>query len=115
MNGTYIKIFLFAAVLLISGCGKTNFSASDGSSFKAGDVEEGDSTGEIVQEGEEVDDPADLPEADGTCKGNKILICHVPPGNPANAHELCLPEPAIPAHLEHVAATGEKDALGACL
>jgi hypothetical protein len=39
---------------------------------------------------------------------HKITICHVPPGNPANAHTLCVGSPAKEAHLAH------GDALGAC-
>src|SRR5262245_44766548 len=39
---------------------------------------------------------------------HKVAICHIPPGNPANAHTLSLPEPAIRAHLGH----GDKP--GAC-
>jgi hypothetical protein len=37
-----------------------------------------------------------------------VAICHIPPGNPGNAHTLSLPEPAIRAHLGH----GDK--LGTC-
>jgi hypothetical protein len=29
------------------------------------------------------------------------LICHVPPGNPSNAHTLSLPDAAVKAHLAH--------------
>ncbi len=29
----------------------------------------------------------------------KVLLCHVPPGNPANAHTLCISPNAVPAHL----------------
>src|SRR5262245_33074672 len=39
---------------------------------------------------------------------HKVAICHIPPGNPANAHTLTLPEPAIRAHLGH------GDVPGAC-
>ncbi len=39
----------------------------------------------------------------------KIQICHVPPGNPQNAHTLCLPLPAIAAHSDH-----HDDYLGPC-
>ena len=46
---------------------------------------------------------------DGTCRKN--LLCHVPPGNPENKHTLCLPSPAIRAHLKQH--TG--DYLGACV
>ena len=31
---------------------------------------------------------------------NKVLLCHVPPGNPANAHTLCISPKAVAAHLE---------------
>ena len=29
------------------------------------------------------------------------LICHIPPGNPANAHEITVDDDAVPAHLAH--------------
>lgn len=38
----------------------------------------------------------------------KVDICHVPPGNPANAHTINVSVNAIPAHLAH------GDSLGAC-
>jgi hypothetical protein len=37
----------------------------------------------------------------------KSAICHVPAGNPAAAHTLRLPEPAIRAHLKHGDTLGE--------
>lgn len=33
--------------------------------------------------------------------GDKVLVCHVPPGNPANAHTICISTNAVPAHLAH--------------
>ncbi|MBC7770900.1 MAG: hypothetical protein H7210_00260 [Pyrinomonadaceae bacterium] len=39
----------------------------------------------------------------------KTTICHIPPGNPANAHTLCVGNPAVPAHLAH------GDTLGPCI
>lgn len=39
---------------------------------------------------------------------DKVLICHIPPGNPENAHEICVGEPSVEAHLAH------GDVLGAC-
>ncbi len=40
--------------------------------------------------------------------GNKTCLCHIPPGNPDNAHTICVGSPAVPAHLAH------GDTLGAC-
>ena len=28
----------------------------------------------------------------------KVLICHIPPGNPDNAHEICVGQPAVAPH-----------------
>ena len=39
--------------------------------------------------------------------GAKTAVCHAPPGNPANAHTLQLPEAAIAAHLRHGDVAGE--------
>ncbi len=38
---------------------------------------------------------------------SKTAVCHAPPGNPANAHTLQLPEAAIAAHLRHGDVAGE--------
>ena len=32
---------------------------------------------------------------------DKVLICHVPPGNPGNRHEILISPSAVPAHLDH--------------
>ena len=39
----------------------------------------------------------------------KTTVCHIPPGNPANAHTICVGNPAVPAHLAH------GDHLGECV
>jgi hypothetical protein len=44
----------------------------------------------------------------GSPDKEKTFICHVPPGNPENAHTIHIGNPAVPAHLDH------GDALGAC-
>ena len=31
-------------------------------------------------------------------KPKKVLICHIPPGNPDNAHTICVGEPAVDPH-----------------
>ncbi|MGZ3417975.1 MAG: hypothetical protein ACXWUG_25065 [Polyangiales bacterium] len=43
------------------------------------------------------------------CDGKKVLICHIPPGNPANAHEICVGEPAVAAHVKN-----HGDPIGPC-
>ena len=40
---------------------------------------------------------------------DKVLICHIPPGNPGNAHEIIVGAAAVPAHLAH------GDYMGACV
>lgn len=50
-------------------------------------------------------------DADRACsidEVKKTTICHVPPGNPMNAHTLCVGTPSVEAHLAH------GDYLGAC-
>jgi hypothetical protein len=32
---------------------------------------------------------------------DKVLICHIPPGNPDNRHDIVVGAPAVPAHLAH--------------
>ncbi len=39
---------------------------------------------------------------------NKVQVCHIPPGNPANFHTITISENALPAHLGH------GDLAGAC-
>jgi LPXTG-motif cell wall-anchored protein len=39
------------------------------------------------------------PAAAGT--DGKVTVCHVPPGNPANAHSITISVNALPAHLAH--------------
>ena len=52
--------------------------------------------------------PPPPPVNDPCAKHNKIAVCHLPPGNVENEHTLCLPQPAIKAHLAH------GDYLGVC-
>ena len=39
----------------------------------------------------------------------KVCLCHVPPGNPGNAHTICVGAPAVQAHLKHGDSLGECD------
>src|SRR5262245_15632118 len=38
---------------------------------------------------------------------NKVCLCHIPPGNPDNAHTICVGPPAARAHLHHGDTLGE--------
>jgi hypothetical protein len=42
-----------------------------------------------------------------TKNGDKIAICHIPPGNPANVHTIVISVNALPAHLAHGDAIGD--------
>lgn len=39
----------------------------------------------------------------------KVTICHIPPGNPANAHTITVGAPAVAAHLAHGDTIGDCD------
>ena len=53
-----------------------------------------------------MDDPTTDP---GNVLGEtKVTICHIPPGNPGNAHTITIGEPAVRAHLRH------GDTIGVC-
>jgi hypothetical protein len=61
------------------------------------------------------DDDDDDDTKDGRCvpcdrqlPRRKVLICHIPPGNPANAHSILIDDHAVDAHLAH------GDTLGLC-
>ena len=53
-------------------------------------------------------DDTDLRACDPS-QTHKTTICHVPPGNPANAHTLCIGTPAVKHHLAN-----HPDTLGPC-
>jgi hypothetical protein len=44
---------------------------------------------------------------DGGGGQEKVTICHIPPGNPANAHSITIGAPGVPAHLAHGDSLGE--------
>ena len=41
---------------------------------------------------------------------SKVLVCHIPPGNPDNAHTICVSSHAVAPHQSH-----HGDPVGACL
>ena len=44
----------------------------------------------------------------------KVCLCHIPPGNPDNAHTICVGAPAVKAHLGHGDSLGECNSSNAC-
>lgn len=44
-----------------------------------------------------------------TCTGHKVLLCHIPPGNPANEHTICVGAAAVEPHVTH-----HHDYVGVC-
>jgi hypothetical protein len=50
------------------------------------------------------------PNGQPTCtNAKKVLICHIPPGNPANEHSICVGKPAVEPHQRL-----HGDTIGAC-
>ena len=47
----------------------------------------------------------------GIAGGNKVQVCHFPPGNPDNFHTITISENALDAHLAHGDLTGACNAL----
>lgn len=78
---------------------------------------EGDAgPGDEVNDGGPNTDGGAGDDADGSagdddlnCREGKVLICHVPPGNPENRHEICVGENAVRAHLNHGHADSDED------
>jgi len=60
----------------------------------------------------EEDAPASQALAKGSAKGGdaKVTVCHVPPGNPDNAHAIEVGAAAVGAHLAHGDTLGDCDA-----
>lgn len=52
-------------------------------------------------------------DADG-CGSNKVIVCHVPPGNPENAHDICISVNALHAHVGRHGAGDHLDHVGSC-
>lgn len=53
-------------------------------------------------------DPNADPSSNGADPSHKVTLCHIPPGNPSNAHTISVGAPAVRAHLAH------GDYLGPC-
>jgi hypothetical protein len=120
----------FVLVLLLAGCSPAVYSTSTpapgsiaGNNNGAGGIGGGDdglTTGDgggttpqpNLEEG--IDDPSLLDEhpcSSGSGKG--VLVCHLPPGNPAEFHTICIPQQALKAHIDEPHGD-QPDILGDC-
>ena len=50
----------------------------------------------------------------GNSGNQKVEMCHTPPGNPDNAHTICINESAVEAHLAHGCSLGSCDEQNDC-
>jgi hypothetical protein len=85
----------------MAACGQGPGSGSDDSAATVAEAD-AEAGAQVCQPG--VPDP----RACDPSQTKKTTICHIPPGNPANAHTLCVGTPAVDAHLAH------GDHLGSC-
>jgi hypothetical protein len=94
-----LSLFACLGVGAVGGC--------DAPSNPAADPREAELAACHMNDGT-VDVNADLHACDpGSVK--KTTICHIPPGNPANAHTICVGNAAVPAHLQN-----HGDSIGPC-
>ncbi|NTX50552.1 hypothetical protein [Myxococcus sp. CA039A] len=91
--------------LLVSGCGGS--PQPEGDSLP-GDPQTGGLEGAPGSKGSGDTGDGNEGGSGGVFNPAKIDICHIPPGNPDNAHTISVGAPALTAHLKH------GDTLGAC-
>jgi hypothetical protein len=95
-----IKIFGIAGALMLAACSSTG-TTTDQAAVRAA-AAKAPAQQAICQAG------TPDPRACDPSETQKTTICHIPPGNPDNAHTLCVGTPAVDAHLAH------GDFLGSC-
>lgn len=77
--------------------------------FSACSTDDGSSSDDLMLTGTEESYITNAQTGAKECLGKKELVCHVPPGNPDNAHTICVGKPAVAAHVKH-----HGDLAGAC-
>lgn len=96
-NHTGLILAGFTGAMLLSGC----LLSGDGSNANS------DASLSLRSSGSNADSANATDSASGGGVA-KVTICHIPPGNPANAHSITVGAPAVRAHLAH------GDTIGAC-
>ena len=61
-------------------------------------IADGQGTGTILDD----DGPVPVVSEQGGDHGEKVTLCHIPPGNPSKAHIISVGAPAVDAHLVRV-------------
>jgi hypothetical protein len=109
---------IILAFLFLSACGAKTFSTSDNGNFVQQSVsDDPDSPDNTNTSGPPIDILINEPEQveNYSCGKNKVLICHVPPGNPSAARTLCIGHCAVESHIrEHSRDPMHADTLGEC-
>jgi hypothetical protein len=107
-------VLVALCTLLMGGCGGGTVSEEGGAGAEhSGDELEASTSNGGTTENTGTTEDTGTTESTGTTEeaeggGEGVTICHIPPGNPANAHTLTVGEPAVKAHLRH------GDTLGSC-
>ena len=83
-QASFFVLGLCAAGMVAVGCGRNS-------------ADPGTTTADQNSANEIATDPNCSPVAGS----HKVTICHIPPGNPANAHTIDIGEQAVSAHLAH--------------
>ncbi|MGE0761889.1 MAG: hypothetical protein AB7N80_01295 [Bdellovibrionales bacterium] len=111
------SVFALGLLVFIVGCSDTEFSSTSSASAKS--VQEGQPTvEEIVDDGEidpEEGELLDRAECGLNRRDKKVNICHVPSGNIANSHTLCVSRNALAAHIGRHGEGDDVDYIGKCL
>ena len=101
MNGRIgVPLAVGVIALLATTCGGGGSPTDPGLEQAAGGQGQGNSG---------IGDPSGENRCPTPGNATKTLICHLPPGNPDNARELCVDDSGVTAHLEH------GDYLGECV
>ena len=95
-----VRIAGIAGVLMLAACGGDN--SSDGMWSALDEANLDAQPPQVCTPGQP------NPRACDPANTKKTTVCHIPPGNPANEHTICVGNAAVPAHLAH------GDNLGSC-
>ncbi len=98
-----LKLTTIGISLLLGACGQYEFKTQS------------EDAGERVVLSRAQAEPSLLDAYPCGHESRNVQVCHVPPGNPAAKHNICIGRNAVGAHVgHHIAENGEEDYLGQC-